>query len=220
MMRKHRFFGLISSVLMSLIIVNLTAAEPPGAKPAGGPAVGGIAPPDPVAVARAREEEERARPLREAQQARDQADLDRAAFERVHRAGPLPEDAAKDFAQVITAYELAIDRRTDSVEVLSVVVNAHLRLAGAYQYTGQFDKAVAQVRKAVTLSAGTPAEVETNFELGLMYLQALHDPASALAFLKRAQELVPATMKEPDEQAKWFAATSEMIVRCEQEKGK
>jgi tetratricopeptide (TPR) repeat protein len=216
-MRRPPFARCFFCALTCTIFLSAASAEPPIDKPLPGPAVGGLAPPTPAAVAAAKAEEERNRPIREASQARDDADLKRSAFEARHRAGPLPKDAADDFAQVVAAYEKAIDRPTDSPDVMPIVVNARIRLAGAYQFTGQFDKAIAQVKKAVELSAGTRCEVEANFELGLMYLQALHDPASALPYLKRAQELVPALMKDPGDQAKWLSATSETIVRCERE---
>ena len=189
----------------------------PGEPPAG-PAVGdGVDRDQARRDAATRAEAERTRPLREAVEARDQADLTRAGFERDYRPGPLAANAKEDFQKVVAAYELATQRPITSPEVLQVVVNAHLRLAGAYQYVGQFDKAVAQAKKAADAATGTPGEVEATYEVGLIYLQALHNPQLALAPLKRAQERIVATIKDPNEQAKWNAATSEAIARCQRE---
>jgi tetratricopeptide (TPR) repeat protein len=204
---------------MLTIAFGVAAADKPApGEPAGGPAVGdgGVKARQDAA---ARAEEERGRPLREAVTARNQADLTRATFEHEHRAGPLAKDAGDAFEQVVAAYQRAIQRPNSSPEVLQVIVNSHLRVAGAYQYVGQFDKAVAQAKKGVEVSAGTASEVEATYNLGLIYLQALHDLPSALAALKRTQELIPATMKDPDEQAKWLTAASEAIARCQREAG-
>ena len=213
-MRNRRFPAVCCGALLTAALNSTTAEPPPATKPPGGPAVTNVVPaprPNPAAKA----EEERARPLREAMEARDQADLARAAFEREHRAGPLAKDAEEAFAQVVAAYEKSTDRPNSSSEVLQVIVYCHLRLAGAYQYVQQFDEAVAQAKKAVEISVGSPSEVEATFNLGLIYLQAKHDAPSALAAFKRAQELIPATMKDANEQAKWLAAVSEGIARCQ-----
>ncbi len=205
---------LSSGLTIGFLWIGIAAAygEPPaGPAPAdGGANVRRPAPADPA-------EQERRRALNKALDARNQADLSRAAYESANKAGK-PSAKAKDaFEQVVAAYEKAIDRPLASPEVIEVVAYCHLRLAGAYQYAQEFDKAVDQSKKAVHASAGTAKEIDATYAVGLIYLQAIHDPKEAMTWMKRTQDLTQTIVLDPAEQAKWFAATAEAIQRCEQE---
>ena len=166
---------------------------------------------------KAAEEERQAKPIREAQQARDRADLLRAAYEAANKPGPVPQEAQAGFDEMIEAYRQAIGRTASSPDVAKIVVYCHLRLAGAYQYAGQFPKAVETCKKAAEAFAGSPPEIDACFNLGLIYLQAMHQPREALPWFKRARELAGAFLQDADEKAKWLAATEETIGRCERE---
>jgi hypothetical protein len=165
-------------------------------------------------------EAERGRARNEALEARNQADLSRAAYESANKPGPVPDQAMAAFDHVVWAYDKAIDRPLASPEVIEVGAYCHLRLAGAYQYVQKCDKAVEQCKKAAQVSAGTPQEVDATYSVGLVYLQAMHDPKEALTWMMRAQGLAQTTLAGSPEQAKWVAATGEGIQRCEQEAGK
>jgi tetratricopeptide (TPR) repeat protein len=210
------------AVVILLSAAVFTRAEPPSAKPPSGPVakVGE----DNQAKAAAREDEERRQrqPLIDAQNARDHADRLRAGYERAHKPGPVAKEANEAFDEVIAAYGQAIDRSaTASPELADVVLYCHLRLAGAYQYTQQFDKAIEQAQKAAKAFAGSPREIEAVYNVGLIYLQAVHDPKSAMTWLKRAHELAQSMENEqPEARAKWLTATAEATERCERELAK
>jgi tetratricopeptide (TPR) repeat protein len=210
-------------VAVALCILTTTArAEPPSAKPPSGPAAKVAE--DNQAKAAAREEEERRQrqPLIDAENARDHADRLRAGYERAHEPGPVAKEASDAFDEVIAAYGQAIDRSTASPEIADVVLYCHLRLAGAYQYTQQFDKAIECAQKAAKAFAGSPREIEAVYGVGLIYLQAMHDPKSATTWLKRAHELAQSVQQqqEPEARAKWLTATAEAMERCEKELAK
>jgi tetratricopeptide (TPR) repeat protein len=153
----------------------------------------------------------------DAEQARDHADRLRAAYESTNKPGPVPKESREQFDEVIAAYAAAIDRPIATQEIAQIILNCRLRLAGAYQYTQQFDKALAQAKKAAKEFAGAPQELEAVYNLGLIHLQAFHDPKSALEHFQRAHELATRTVQEPNERSKWLTATSEAIHRCEKE---
>jgi hypothetical protein len=215
-MRRDRILKCFAGALTlcSFWIGLAASAEPPG-----GPAVARGAN-DRGKVAADPAEDERGRALNEAIEARDQADLSRAAYELNHKAGKVTGDAKDAFDQVLSAYARSIDRPLVSPEVIKVVAYCHLRLAGAYQYVGEFDKAVAQGKEAAKVSAGSSQEIDATLTVGLIYLQALHDPRKALTWMKRAQDLAQSISSDKDEQAKWLAAAAQGIQRCEQEAGK
>jgi tetratricopeptide (TPR) repeat protein len=189
------------------------------AKPPGG-SVAACDANDRAAVATGAADDERAQALNDAIQARDQADRSRAAFELSYKSGKLPADAKGDFDRVVSDYAKSIDRPLVSQDVMKVVAYCHLRLAGAYQYVGEFDKAVAQAKDASNVSAGTAEEVDATYNVGLIYLQALHDPKEALTWMKHAQGLVASVLPDASDHAKWLTATAEGIRRCEQEAGR
>jgi tetratricopeptide (TPR) repeat protein len=198
----------------ALIMASLAAAgqaEPPNRAPQGkkGDAPKRDVPEDP-----------KQRRYSEAVNARDAADRLRAAFEEAHKAGPIPEhaDAAEaEFDGVVRAYEDAISRDTaDHAEVARVVTYCRLRLAGAYQFVGRFERAAEVAEEAVDHAEGTPEEAEACFNVGLVYLPAMHKPAEALPWLKRARAVAEGQAEaDPQAAAKWAVATAEAIARCE-----
>jgi tetratricopeptide (TPR) repeat protein len=155
--------------------------------------------------------------LIDAERARDNADLLRASYESTNKAGPIPKESKEKFERLIAAYAEAIDRPIPTQEIAQVVLYSHLRLIGAYQYTQQFAKALAQAKKAAKEFAGAPQELEAVYNLGLIHLQALHDPKSALESFQRAHDLAATTIHDPDEQSKWLSATADAIQRCSKE---
>ena len=55
--------------------------------------------------------------------------------------------------------------------------------------------------------------------VGLIYLQAVHDPNKAIEWLKKSQELAQA-IDVPEQKAKWLSATAESLRRAEKELAK
>lgn len=186
-------------------------------EPPGGPAAKDAGPEAQPKTAADKAQEDRDRSLNEVLAARDQADLTRASYERANKPGPVPTEAKEAFEQEVAAYAKAIDRPLASPEVIKVVAYCHLRLAGAYQYVQQFDKAIEQGKMAARVSAGTAQEVDATYAVGLIYLQAMHDRKQALTWFKRTQTLAQSILPDPSEQAKWQAATGDVIRQCEQE---
>jgi tetratricopeptide (TPR) repeat protein len=210
-------------VLLAILLGSFAASAEPAAKPPAGPAVkiGQDDQDQRRAADREAEERRQRQPLIDAQNSRDHADRLRAGYEHDHKPGPVPKEARDTFDEVLAAYAQAIDRSTASPEIADVVLYCHLRLAGAYQYTQQFDKAIEQAQKAAKSFAGTPREIEAVYNEGLIYLQALHDPKSAMTSLKRAHELAQSMQNEqPETRAKWLTATAEAMERCEKELAK
>jgi tetratricopeptide (TPR) repeat protein len=217
-MRSH-VAGVVAFAIS--LAAALVRAEPPTAKPPSGPAanVGE----DEEAKRRAAcdaEERRQRQPLIDAQNARDHADRLRAGYESAHKPGPVAKEAREAFDEVVAAYAQAIDRSTASPEIADVAMYCHLRLAGAYQYAQQFDKAIEQAQKAAKAFAGSPREIEAVYSVGLIYLQAVHDPKSAITWLKRAHELAQSAQQEPELRAKWLTATAEAMERCDRELAK
>lgn len=125
--------------------------------------------------------------LRDAQQARDRADLLRAAYERPRQG---PKGAEKDegeFAKVVVAYADAIERYSGT----DIAAYCQVRLAGFYQFGREYDKAAKVLSDLAQRYAGTEYEARAYFSSGLMHLQARHDPASALPWFEKVP--APAT---------------------------
>ena len=206
-------------IAMLLTLASASAiAEPQVAKPAAGPAPGN----QNINANKnaAQTEEDRNHQLYiDAVLARDRADLKRSDFESKNRDGPVAKTATVEFEQVVAAYQEAINRPVSSPEIRNVVLYCYLRLAGAFQHVQQFDKAIEQATKAANQFAGTPEEVEATMAVGLIYLQAVHDPNKAIEWLKKSQELAQA-IDVPEQKAKWLSATAESLRRAEKELAK
>ena len=155
----------------------------------------------------------------EAQAARDAADLLRANYEKSHRPppqgqGPGAAGAAgdADFAAVVAAYRRAIDQFPGT----ELECYCRLRLAGAYQYHGQFDTALDESKRAAERFAGTRPELEATQAVALTYLQALHEPAQATVWFQKLQAAAGAVKDDP-ERLKWQVAAAEGLARCNAE---
>lgn len=150
-------------------------------------------------------------------EARDNADLARAAYEKNRRAGPAKaENAADDeaaFAPVQAAYQNAITRYPGT----EIDCHCRIRLAGAYQFRGQFDRAVDQAKQAAERFAGTEPGMGATQAVGLIYLQALHDPAQAAVWFNRLNAQA-ADLKDESSRGKWQVAAAQGLARCEAEK--
>jgi hypothetical protein len=180
-------------------------------KPAPGPAAGDAkqqpkpAPP---------EDPDRRRVI-EAQHLRDEADLLRAAYEKSNRPGPVPEKAKKEFDVIVTKYRTAINHDPYG----PVATYCRQRLAGAYNYTGDFAAGLRVLTEAVTL-ASTPAElVEADHAAGLQCLQAMHKPGEALKWFERAHTQLK-DISDEQQRAKWTTAVDQGIARSRAELAK
>jgi len=121
--------------------------------------------------------------LRDAREARDRADVLRAAYERPRQG---PHGAAKDeaeFAKVAAAYRDAI-AKCKGTEIAAYCL---VRLAGAHMFSKEYDKAAEVLNELASGYPGTEHEAEAYFTFGLMHLQNRHDPAAALPWFGKVQ---------------------------------
>jgi hypothetical protein len=150
--------------------------------------------------------------------ARDNADLMRAAWEKANgrragQAAPPPNDA--EFEKVVAAYKQAID----SYPGTEIEHQCRIRLAGAYQFRGKFDKTIEEAKKDAERFVGTKFGAEATQTVALTYLQALHDPVQAQVWFQKLQ-IESARFNDENERAKWQAAAREGLERCAAEQGK
>lgn len=152
--------------------------------------------------------------------ARDNADQLRAAYEnarsRQRRAQAAPPPAANDpeFDHVVAAYRQVIVNYPGT----QFEHDCRLRLAGAYQYRGQFDRTLEETKQNAERFAGTKLGMESLQAVALTYLQALHDPAQAAAWFDRLKSAA-GTLRDEDERLKWQVAATQGLARCETERG-
>lgn len=150
------------------------------------------------------------------EQARERGDLARAAFEKAHRPGPVAEKDRGAFEAVVAEYKQAIALDPNG-EIGSY---CRQRLAGAYTYVGNFDEAGRILADALAKARGAADQVTALQSLALHELQTRHRPGDALPWA-RAMQTAAETFTDPSMQAKWHAASAELITRCEAEaKGK
>ena len=189
----------------------MLANGPEPAKPKGGPAAGdGIKP-----AAKSEPEDPGRRRMIDSQNARDKADLLRAKFEAEVKPGPVPKESAKRFDEIVAAYRAAIeiDPRGE------VATSCRQRLAGAYTYVQEFEAALRVHVEAVNVAAGALEQVKSCHGAGYHCLQAMHRPADALRWFRRAEALIE-KIGDEQERAKWGVATAQGIARCEAELSK
>lgn len=146
--------------------------------------------------------------------ARDAADRRRAAYEKSHRPGRAknPDDQARqddDFAEVVTLYRQAINR----FPATEIECDLRIRLAGAYQYRGQFDLALQEAKQAAERFAGTPPGLSATHTVGLIYLQAMHDKRQAEVWFQRLRAEAGA-IKDDELRLKWDVAATQGLARC------
>ena len=157
--------------------------------------------PPPVRLRRLRGLDRRA-----AREARDRADGLRAAYQMTYGGRhPKVEGKAAAFAKAKAAYEAVMEKYPQT----KIAAYCQLRLIGLYQFARDYDAAKAQANDMAKRYAGTEHEAEAYFTMGLMYLQALHDPAGALPWLEKVP--VPA---EPGEGSLHYSAALQTI-KCE-----
>jgi tetratricopeptide (TPR) repeat protein len=190
---------------MALVQVALVAKLPSGAEPA--PVAPKQTQPEPLAPDQQR--------IVDSQIARDKADRMRGDFEAHHKPGPAPQEANKQFNDIVEAFRAAIDIDPSG----EVATYCRLRLSGAYTYTGDFNAALRILEEAVNAAVGIKDRVQACQEAANFCLQAMHKPADALRWFKRAEVLIP-KIDDPNEQAKWLAANTEGTARCEKRIGK
>jgi hypothetical protein len=150
--------------------------------------------------------------------ASDNADLALEAYEAAHRKRPnqpAPPDNPAEFEKVIAAFKQAIERYPGT----EIEHYCRLRLAGAYQVHGQFDKTLDEAKKDAERFAGTRLGAEATQTVALTYLQALHDPAQATVWFQKLQAEAN-RLPEEQELAKWQAAATEGLARCAAERKK
>ena len=130
----------------------------------------------------------------EAGQARDRADQLRAGYEAAHRAGPAdkPDEAAESaFRTAEAAYQDVLDKYPGT----DIAAYCYLRLAGLYQYHRDHARMTELLQDMAARFAGTEYESQAYFTLGLMHLQALHDPKSAAPWFEK---VAPPPGADPD----------------------
>jgi tetratricopeptide (TPR) repeat protein len=210
--RRPRTVPVVLVVLVAVVGLVLAPAgraePPPGPKPREGTAPAPRV--DPERAAREAAEKAAHRRHSERVEARDRADRMRAEFEKTYKAGKVPPAAAADFEKVVAAYRAAIDLQPSGEHATS----CRQRLAGAYIYTGDFAAGTRVLEEAVNAAAGAKDRAEACYSLGLHHLQALHKPADALPWLRRAARIVE-TIDDPQERTKWETAIAEAVGRCE-----
>jgi tetratricopeptide (TPR) repeat protein len=195
------------AAMVVFLSAPLFGNEPPNAKPnpGPGPVVRDESPkPEPESPAHKR--------YSDSVNARDQADLMRAAYEKEHKPGTVPEDAAKQFEKLVEAYRAAIDIDPRG----EVATYCRQRLSGAYTYTGDYDAGLRILIEAVNVAAGPLDQIRACHGAGYHCLQAMHQPGAALRWFKRAEAQLD-KLADPDEKAKWQTATAQGIARCHQE---
>jgi len=122
--------------------------------------------------------------LAEAQAVRDRADRLRDGYEKANpsRPGGMPADNAEDlFKAAVAAYREAADKYPGT----DIGAYCLVRLSGLYQYRKDYASATAVLDDLATRYAGTEAASEAFFSMGLMQLQALHDPAAAAPWFEK-----------------------------------
>ena len=121
---------------------------------------------------------------RAAREARDLADISRAAFEkRYRRKDSMPAGEDEAAAEIVAAYEDVITKWPDS----KIAAYCGIRLAGFHQFRRDYAKASATAEKVARAFPGTVHEMDAYFTIGLMHLQALHDPAAAIPWFAKIQ---------------------------------
>jgi len=191
----------------ALVSCSVTFGEPPSPKPNPGPE---------PAEGREKPKSDVEDPLHkrysDSVDARDKADLMRADYEKLHKPGPVKESDTKQFDKIVGAYRAAIeiDPRGE------VATYCRQRLAGAYIYTGDFDAGLRILIEAVNIAAGPLDQIRACHGVAYHYLQAMHKPAEALRWFKRAETSLD-KLTDPDEKAKWQVATLQGITRCNEE---
>jgi tetratricopeptide (TPR) repeat protein len=196
-------------VLIGVMWMTVTAAAkgPEPAKPKAGDGGGSPAKTEPEDPARRR--------IVDSQNARDKADLLRAKYEAEVKPGPVPKELRERFDEIVRAYRAAIDIDPRG----EVATYCRQRLAGAYTYAQDFDAALRVHVEAVNVAAGALEQVRACHGAGYHCLQAMHRPAEALRWFRRAEALIE-KIEDPEERAKWRVATAEGVGRCEAEWGK
>jgi hypothetical protein len=149
--------------------------------------------------------------------ARDAADLLRAAYEgarsrRLGNAAPPPAANDVEFDRVAAAYRQAIARYPGT----EFEHSCRTRLAGAYQFRGQFDRAIDEAKQDAERFEGTKLGLEAIQSVGLIYLQAIHDPAQAKVWFNKLK-IAAGTINDDQVRQKWGAAAAQGLTRSDEE---
>ena len=161
----------------------------------------------------------------EAHKASGAADRARAAFMARYswrpssQLKPTSEEAKRDAEQVIAAHMLVITSYPNT----EIAAYSGLGLAGFYQYLGQTAKAIEQAKEVAAACENTSYAAKADMTVGLMYLQAAHDPVTAKEWLQKIPKpAVDALPTSPNytEQHKLYLSAQESIGRCDLEMSK
>lgn len=191
----------------SLIFSAATFGEPPAPKPNPGPE-----PAERRETPKPEPDDPAHKRYSDSVDARDKADLMRADYEKLHKPGPVKENDTRQFEKIVEAYRAAIEIDPRS----EVATYCRQRLAGAYIYTGDFDAGLRILIEAVNSAAGPLDQIKACHGVAYHYLQAMHKPAEALRWFKRAETSLD-KLTDADEKAKWQVATMQGITRCNEE---
>jgi hypothetical protein len=203
-----RIIGAIALAGLIGMTPVMLANGPEPAKPKDRPAAGdGVKP-----AAKSEPEDPARKRIVDSQNARDKADLLRAKYEAEVKPGPVPKGLRERFDEIVRAYRAAIDIDPRG----EVATYCRQALAGAYTYAQDFDAAMRVHVEAVNVASGALEQVRACHGAGYHCLQAMHKPAEALRWFGRAEALIE-KIEDPQERAKWRAATGEGIARCEAE---
>src|SRR5436190_6768433 len=189
---------LIALLSTTPAFANKPIPPPTGPKPASEKPDAPKAKPQPVDPERQR--------VVESQQLRDEADLLRAKYEKDHKGGPPKPEGKKQFEAVVASYRAAIEK--DPVGANATYCRQCL--AGAYTYAGDREAGLRVLVEAVQFANAPMQEAEACFSAGLHCLQAMHKPADALGWFRRADGIL-ARIEEREMRAKWNAAISNGI---------
>ena len=155
----------------------------------------------------------------DAQKASGAADLLRAAFQARYswhpssEMKPTSEDGKHDAEQVIAAYTRVIDSYPNT----EIAAYSGIRLAGFYQYLGQTAKAIEKAKEVASAYGNTQYAPNANFTVGLLYLQAAHDPAAAMEWFQkipRPSTDTVVTEQTYNEHEKLYLAAQQSVAKC------
>lgn len=151
----------------------------------------------------------------DAQKAVDTADRLRAAFETRYswhpssQLKPSSEEAKQDAEKVMAAYaEVAA-----SYPHTDIAACSSTRLAGFYQYLGQTAKAIDTAKEVASTYEHTQYASKAAFEVGLLYLQAAHNPTAAIEWFKK----IPAPKDGPIDTDKEYNAAAKLHLAAQQQ---
>lgn len=120
--------------------------------------------------------------LRPGIRAQRRADTLRVAYEAKYgRRDAMPAGEDEAAVKVVAAYQDAMGKAAGS----RLAAYCGLRLSGFYKFRGQHENAIAEAVRVARSFRGTVYEAKAYLTVGLLHLQARHDPAAATLWFKK-----------------------------------